>query len=102
MAARRARPEIEASLWSRECHGRDRVDSFDALSDRTRAWTARRSHETEDHLAVDLRQGAARLPLQTAEHYVAVEALVRGGRRHIRVAASMADRTGEARPPRVL
>jgi transposase len=33
--------EIEASLWSRECHGRDRVDTFDALSDRTRAWTAR-------------------------------------------------------------
>jgi len=33
--------EIEASLWSRECHGRDRVDTFDALRDRTRAWTAR-------------------------------------------------------------
>lgn len=33
--------EIEASLWSRECHGRDRVESFDALCDRTRAWTAR-------------------------------------------------------------
>lgn len=33
--------EIEASLWSRECHGRDRVDSFDALHDRTHAWTAR-------------------------------------------------------------
>jgi transposase len=33
--------EIEASLWSRECHGRDRVDSFEALCDRTRAWTAR-------------------------------------------------------------
>ena len=31
--------EIEASLWSRECHGRDRVDK--ALRDRTRAWTAR-------------------------------------------------------------
>jgi transposase len=33
--------EIEASLWSRECHGRDRVDTFDALRDRTRAWTTR-------------------------------------------------------------
>jgi transposase len=33
--------EIEASLWSPECHGRDRVDSFDALRERTRAWTAR-------------------------------------------------------------
>jgi transposase len=33
--------EIEASLWSRECHGRDRVESFEALCDRTRAWTAR-------------------------------------------------------------
>ena len=33
--------EIEASLWSRECHGRDRVDSFEALRDRTRAWTSR-------------------------------------------------------------
>lgn len=33
--------EIEASLWSRECHGRDRIESFDVLRDRTRAWTAR-------------------------------------------------------------
>jgi transposase len=33
--------EIEASLWSRECHGRDRVDTLEALRDRTRAWTAR-------------------------------------------------------------
>jgi transposase len=33
--------EIEASLWSRECHGRDRVDTFEALRDRTRSWTAR-------------------------------------------------------------
>ena len=33
--------EIEASLWSRECHGRDRVDTFEALRHRTRAWTAR-------------------------------------------------------------
>jgi transposase len=33
--------EIEASLWSRECHGRDRVDTFEALRDRTRAWSAR-------------------------------------------------------------
>ena len=33
--------EIEASLWSRECHGRDRVDTFEALRDRTRAWAVR-------------------------------------------------------------
>lgn len=33
--------EIEASLWSRECHGRDRVDRFEALRDRTRDWNAR-------------------------------------------------------------
>ena len=33
--------EIEASLWSRECHGRDRVDPFEALRDRTRACNAR-------------------------------------------------------------
>jgi hypothetical protein len=33
--------EIEASLWARECHGRDRVDTFAALRDRTRAWTMR-------------------------------------------------------------
>jgi DDE superfamily endonuclease len=33
--------EIEASLWSRECHGQDRVDCFEALCDRTRAWSAR-------------------------------------------------------------
>lgn len=33
--------EIEASLWSRECHGRDRVDTLDALCARTRAWTLR-------------------------------------------------------------
>ena len=33
--------EIEASLWSRECHGQDRVDNFEALCGRTRAWTAR-------------------------------------------------------------
>jgi hypothetical protein len=32
-------------------------------------------HETEDHLAFHPCQGAACLPLQTAEHYVAVEAL---------------------------
>ena len=69
--------EIEASLWSRECHGRDRVDTFEALRDRTRAWTARADRATaDDHLAIYHRQGAASLPLQTAEHYVAVEALV--------------------------
>ena len=34
-------PDIEARLWSRACHGRDRVETFDALRDRTRAWTAR-------------------------------------------------------------
>ena len=36
--------EIEASLWSRECHGRDRVDTFEALRDRTRAWNTRADH----------------------------------------------------------
>ena len=36
---------IEASLWSRECHGRDRVDTFEALRERTRAWTARADRE---------------------------------------------------------
>jgi hypothetical protein len=30
--------EIEASLWSRECLGKDRVETFDELSSRTRAW----------------------------------------------------------------
>lgn len=30
--------EIEASLWARECLGRDRIDTFEALRDRTRAW----------------------------------------------------------------
>jgi len=30
--------EIEASLWARECLGRDRIGSFEALRDRTHAW----------------------------------------------------------------
>jgi len=30
--------EIEVSLWSRECLGRDRVSSFEELRRRTRAW----------------------------------------------------------------
>jgi hypothetical protein len=30
--------EIEASLWARECLGRDRIDTFDALRDRTQTW----------------------------------------------------------------
>ena len=33
--------EIEASLWSRECLGRDRIPTFGELSRRTRAWNAR-------------------------------------------------------------
>jgi transposase len=33
--------EIEVSLWSRECLGRDRVASFAELSRRTRAWNSR-------------------------------------------------------------
>jgi transposase len=33
--------EIEASLWSRECHGRDRIESLATLRHRTDAWTAR-------------------------------------------------------------
>lgn len=32
--------ELEASLWSRECLGRDRVSTFAELSRRTRAWNA--------------------------------------------------------------
>jgi DDE superfamily endonuclease len=32
--------ELEASLWSRECLGRDRVATFGELSSRTRAWNA--------------------------------------------------------------
>ena len=69
--------EIEASLWSRECHGRDRVDSFEALRDRTRAWTAAPTVVDEDSLAIYDRQGTPSLSLPTAEHYVAVEALER-------------------------
>ena len=33
--------ELEASLWSRECLGRDRIATFAELSRRTRAWNAR-------------------------------------------------------------
>ena len=33
--------EIEVSLWSRECLGRDRVATFTELSRRTRAWNLR-------------------------------------------------------------
>ncbi|MFZ0888454.1 MAG: IS630 family transposase [Candidatus Binataceae bacterium] len=33
--------ELEASLWSRECLGRDRISTFAELSRRTRAWNAR-------------------------------------------------------------
>jgi hypothetical protein len=33
--------EIEVSLWSRECLGRDRVATFAELSRRTRAWNLR-------------------------------------------------------------
>jgi len=33
--------EIEVSLWSRECLGRDRVATFDELRRRTRAWNTR-------------------------------------------------------------
>jgi DDE superfamily endonuclease len=33
--------ELEASLWSRQCLGHDRVASFAELSCRTRAWNAR-------------------------------------------------------------
>jgi len=32
--------EIEASLWSRECLGKDRIDTFEELARRTRAWNA--------------------------------------------------------------
>jgi DDE superfamily endonuclease len=33
--------EIEVSLWSRECLGRDRIATFEELRARTRAWNAR-------------------------------------------------------------
>jgi hypothetical protein len=33
--------EIEASLWARECLGRDRIDTFEALRDRTSTWNMR-------------------------------------------------------------
>ena len=33
--------EIEVSLWSRECLGRDRVATFAELSRRTRSWNFR-------------------------------------------------------------
>ena len=36
---------------------------------------AHRPRSTENHLAFHHRQGAARLPLQPAKHYVVVEAL---------------------------
>jgi|ERR1035437_6788550 hypothetical protein len=32
--------ELEASLWSRECLGRDRISTFAELDRRTRAWNA--------------------------------------------------------------
>jgi hypothetical protein len=32
--------ELEASLWSRECLGRDRISTFTELDRRTRAWNA--------------------------------------------------------------
>jgi hypothetical protein len=40
--------EIEASLWARECLGRDRIDTFEALRDRTHAWnlSAERARRT--------------------------------------------------------
>src|SRR5260370_30457390 len=33
--------EIEVSLWSRECLGRDRIATFEELNRRTREWNAR-------------------------------------------------------------
>jgi len=70
--------EIEASLWSRECHGRDRVDTFEALRARTRAWTARADRARRTIIFRFTTAKARRVfRLQTAKHYVAVEALVR-------------------------
>jgi hypothetical protein len=37
--------ELEASLWSRECLGHDRVPTFAELSGRTRAWNARANRD---------------------------------------------------------
>ena len=33
--------ELEVSLWSRECLGRDRISTFAELSRRTRLWNTR-------------------------------------------------------------
>ena len=51
--------EMEASLWSRECHGHHRVDKFEALRDRTHAWTSRAARARRTILAIHDRQGAA-------------------------------------------
>jgi DDE superfamily endonuclease len=37
--------ELEISLWSRECLGKDRIASFAELDSRTRAWNARANRE---------------------------------------------------------
>jgi len=69
--------EIEASLWSRECHGRDRVDTFEALArSHARLECPCGPRETENYLAFYDRQSTVRLSLQHEKHYVAVEALV--------------------------
>ena len=71
--------EIEASLWSRECHGRDRVDTFEALRDRTRAWTARADRARRKiiwRFTTAKARRVFRYKKWKAEHYVAVEALV--------------------------
>ena len=44
--------ELEASLWSRQCLGRDRVSTLDELSRRTRAWN---THANRSHHGIDWR-----------------------------------------------
>ena len=76
--------EIEASLWARECRGRDRVDTFDALRDRTRAWNTRADRAKRTITWRFTTAKARRVFRYKAEHYVAVEALVPKARRRCR------------------
>ena len=74
----RSQSLVSRMSWARSARQLRRSARSDARLDR-----ARRSHETEDYLAFHHRQGPPCLPLQTAEHYVAVEALVASRRRYL-------------------
>ena len=67
--------ELEASLWSRECLGHNRVASFAELRRRTRVWNAAPMQPAPYRLAFHQRRCPPRVPLQT-RHYAWVEALV--------------------------